>query len=134
MSIVHVRAALESALAAMTPAMASAWENTPYAPVSGTPYQRVYLLTAEPENIEWGPSHTERGYLQVSLAYPLDAGPSAAATRAELIRATFYRGRSFTSGGVTVVVERTPEIASGRIEDDRYVVPVKVRFYAIIRS
>ncbi len=130
MSLVLIRSALEVALAAMSPAMATAWENTPYTPVAGTPYQRVYLLAADPLNIEIGRHTTERGIFQVNLAYPLDTGPSAAATRAELIRDTFYRGRSFTASGVTVIVEKTPEIAPAIIEPDRYVLPVKVRFFA----
>jgi hypothetical protein len=130
--LVAVRAALEIALAAMSPNLASAWENTPYVPVAGTPYQRVFLLAAPPENLEIGPIYIEQGILQVSLAYPLDGGPQAAAARAELIRSTFKRGASFTASGVTVNIERTPEIAPAQIEQDRYVLPVKVRFFAHI--
>lgn len=128
--IVSIRAALEVALAAMSPALATAYENVPYAPVNGTPYQRVRLLPVDPDNPTMGRFVTERGVLQVSLYYPLDAGPAAAATRAELIRATFYRGASFTADGETVIVESTPTIAPALIADDRYVVPVRVPFYA----
>jgi hypothetical protein len=136
MSAVLVRRALEVALAAMTPSMATAYENAPYSPVNGTPYQRVTVLRAQPANPEQGGNlHTEQGFMQIDLAYPLGAGPAAAEARAELIRSTFYRGRSFTSGTVTVTIERTPEIAPGRVEEDRFVIPVKVRFFAhIIRS
>ena len=134
MSLVSVRIALESALAAMSPSLGTAWENAPYSPTVGTPYQRVFLMAAEPANDEYGQRHTEQGILQVSLAYPLGAGPSAATTRAELIRSTFYRGASFTSGGVTVTISRTPEIAPGRVEEDRWVVPVRVRFHAHIEG
>lgn len=130
MSLLAVRNALEAALSAMSPAMASAWENAPYTPVAGTPYQRVYLLAAEPDNPEMGGHVTERGFMQVSLCYPLDTGPGAAMARAELIRATFPRGAAFSASGVTTQIERTPEIAPAMIEDDRYVVPVRVRFFA----
>lgn len=130
MSAVLIRQALEVALAAMSPSLASAWENTPYTPVEGTPYQRVYVLFGDPDNPEMGRFTQERGILQVSLAYPLGDGPAAAMTRAELIRDTFYRGASFTASGVTAVVEKTPEISPAQIEDDRYVVPVRVRFFA----
>jgi len=130
MSAVLVRSALEVALAAMSPALATAYENAPFTPVSGTPYQRVNLLLAEPNNPEMGGLYTEQGYLQISLAYPLNAGPGAATARAELIRSTFPRGATFTSGGVKVHVTRTPEIAPGRIEEDRFVIPVKVRIHA----
>lgn len=131
MSLVAIRAALESALLAMSPAIATAWENAPFTPVEGTPYARVYLLTATPAMLEMAQRiHREQGFLQVSLAYPLGTGPAAAATRAELIRATFYSGRTFTSGGFTVVVDGTPEIAPAQIEDDRYLLPVRIRFYS----
>lgn len=130
MSLLAVRNALETALNAMSPALATAWENAPYTPVNGTPYQRVYLLAAEPDNPEMGGHVTERGFMQITLCYPLDAGPNAAMTRAELIRATFPRGAAFTASGITTQVERTPEIAPALIEDDRYCVPVRVRFFA----
>lgn len=131
MSAVSIRAALESALDAMSPALATAWENTPYTPVAGTDYQRVYLLLAEPASLEMHKRiHREQGFLQISLCYPLGIGPSAATARAELIRATFYAGRTFTSGGFTAVIDGTPEIAPAAIEDDRYVLPVRVRFYS----
>lgn len=130
MSLALVRTALEAALAGMSPALATAWENTGYEPVSGTPYQRVHLLAAEPDNPEIGGKVQERGFLQVSLAYPLDTGPGAALARAELIRDTFYRGRSFSASGITTTVEKTPEIAPGFNEPDRYVVPVRIRFFS----
>lgn len=136
MSAVLVRAALEVALATMAPPLATAYENAPFTPVAGAPYQRANVLFAEPANLEMGSArYTEQGYLQVSLAYPLNAGPAAATARAELLRSTFYRGASFSSGSVTVHIEKTPEIAPGRVEEDRFVVPVKIRFFAhIIRS
>lgn len=133
MSVVLIQSALEVALATISPAISTAYENNAFSPVAGTAYQRVYLLTAEPENREVSTRrHTERGILQVTLAYPLNGGPAAAKTRAELIRAKFYRGASFTASGVTVHIERTPEIAPGRVEGDRYEVPVKIRWFSQI--
>lgn len=134
MSSLVIRSLLETALAAMSPSLATQYENVPYSPVVGTPYQRVNLLLTEPAAIEMtGHFHREQGFLQVTLAYPLDTGAGAAQTRAELIRSTFYRGKTFTSGAVTVMIERHPEIAPARIEDDRYEIPVRIRFYANIR-
>jgi hypothetical protein len=133
MSAVKVRQALEVALAAMSPSLATAWENSAYAPVAGTPFQRVTVLLAEPANPVIGPDfHTEQGFMQVDLNYPLNAGPAAAEARAELIRSTFNRGASFTASGVTTTIERTPEIMPGRVEEDRFVKPVRIRFYAHI--
>lgn len=131
MSIDKVRSALETALNAMTPALSTAWENGPFTPINGTAYQRVNLLTAEPENPSIGNTlYREIGILQITLMYPKDTGSGGANARAELIRTTFKRGNSFTKDGVKVIVERTPEVSPGRVDGDRWSVPVRVRWYA----
>lgn len=132
MSAIKIRAALETALNGITPAIATAWENSAFSPpASSVPYQQVNILFAEPENPTYGNSyHLEQGFMQVKLMYPLQAGSLTAMTRAELIRATFYRGASFTNGGVTAVINRTPSISPGNVEGDRWAVIVKIRFTA----
>jgi hypothetical protein len=129
-SIVSIRAALETALNAMSPALSTAWENAAFTPVNATPYQRVNLLLAEPDNTEISARYTEQGFMQVSLCYPIGAGPGDAAARALALRQTFPRGATLTSGGIAVVIARTPEIAPAQIDGDRYVVPVRIRFTA----
>ena len=130
MSLLAVRNALETALNTMSPSLATAWENTPYTPAVGTAYQRANLPAAQPDNPEMGGHVTERGYMQVMLCYPLGTGPKDAMARAELIRSTFPRGAAFSASGVTTQIERTPEIAPAMIEEDRYCLPVRVRFFA----
>ena len=129
MSSVLVRAALESGLNAISPALATAWENAAFAPTTAA-YQSVALLFAEPDNTSYGAGYTEQGFLQVDLNYPQETGPAAAYTRAELIRTAFARGDTFSSGGVRVIIQRTPEILPGRNEGSRYVLPVRIRFFA----
>ena len=131
MSTVAIRAALETALAAISPTLSTAWENVDFTPpVTSTAYQRASLMFAQPDNTSYGAGYRELGIMQIDLNYPQQSGPSAAYTRAELLRATFSRGTTFTSGGVSVVVDRTPEIMAGRNEGGRYVLPVRVRFFA----
>lgn len=133
MSIGSVRAALESKLNAITPALATVWENTAYTPITGTPYQRVFLLPADPSNPTVGDKfYREQGIFQITLMYPLQTGAKAAQDRAELIRTAFKRGTSMISGSVTVKVEKTPAISPGRVDEDRWSVPVKIRWYADI--
>lgn len=132
MSVVNVRAALETALNGMLPALSTSWENVSFTPIAGTAHQQVNLLWAQPDNSEHGRTHFEQGYMQVKLMYPLQIGTSTVAARAELIRGTFYRGASFVSGGVTVSVTHTPEVSPGSVEGDRFALPVKVRFAAFI--
>ena len=132
MSVVAIRAALETALSGMSPAISTAWENVPFTTVAGTAYQSAYVMWTEPSNPEFSGGHQEKGIFQVSLKYPLLNGTLTAATRAELLRTTFYRGNTFTSGAYKVIVERTPEILAGFVEGDRWVVPVRIRFFVNI--
>lgn len=132
--IVNIRAALETALNGMSPALATAWENNAFTPPASTvAYQKVHLMFAMPENPEWGASHQELGFLQVTLCYPLQVGTSAVAARAELLRTTFRRGVSFTDSGVTVTITKTPEVSAGTPAGDRFEMPVKIRFMAQIQ-
>ena len=133
MSAVHVRAALEAALQAITPSIATAFENdTSTPPAPATPYQRVNVLFSTPANLENTASYEERGFMQVTLCYPLKTGPGGATARAELIRAAFPRGRNLTAGGVITLIPNTPEIMPGFVDGDRFCVPVRIRFSAQI--
>jgi len=133
MSAVKIRAALEGALAAMSPTLATAYENFPFTPpAASVAYQRAHLMFAQPDNPEMTASYEEHGLFQVMLAYPPLDGPVAASSRAELIRSTFKRGQAFTSGGVTVRIERTPEIKPGFVDSDRFNVVVRIPFRAPI--
>lgn len=132
--IVNIRAALETALAAMSPTLTPAYENVAFTPSAGVPYQRVNLLAARPDNREISADYVEQGLFQVTLCYPTGAGPAAAATRAELLRATFRRGATFISGGVVVLVTDTPEVMPAYVDADRYCVPVIIRWMAQVTA
>ena len=86
--VVNVRAALETALNGMSPALATAWENTAFNPTAGTAYQHVNFLFAKPFNAEFGDRHQEMGYMQVKLMYPIQIGTSTVAARARSISKT----------------------------------------------
>jgi hypothetical protein len=130
MSVVKVRAALETAVNTMTPGLQTAYENAPFKPTIGTPYQRCNILFAEPGNQEFGANYQELGFMQLTLFYPIETGAGAANARAELIRQTFRRGNSFQNGGLSVVIDKTPEVKPGANDGSFYVLPVRVRFYA----
>lgn len=133
MSAVSIRAALESALAAITPAISTAYENNPFTPpAASVPYQVCHVIFARPDNREIGRSHQELGYMQVRLMYPLNAGSGAAMARAEIIRATFPRASSVSSGGIVATIIETPEIEPAGIEENRYNVIVRIRFRSFI--
>ena len=139
MSIAKIRAALETQLSTVAPAIASAYENMPFTPVSGVPYQKVTMLPAETQNPTFGAGYRlETGIFQVLLCYPATAtanypqGSSPSAAQAELVRGAFPRGSSYANGGVTVQIDRHPSVAPAIIVGDRYCIPVRVRYYAQI--
>lgn len=129
MSITAIRATLETALDGMTPAIQTAWQNVPFTPVVGTPYQRASLLLAEPDNREFGAGFQEQGFLQVDLCYPQSVGANTAEARAELLRTTFKRGTSLANG---ILISHTPEVKPGYNDGDRFVIPVRIRFHTYI--
>ncbi len=132
MSNVAIRKALEVKLKSITPDFPTAWENVSFAPEEW-PYQEVNVLFATPDNPTMGDGYyRQRGFLQVTLKYIKNEGPGDIDARAKLLRDSFFRGLSLVADGVTTIIEWTPEIGPGAIEGDRFVVIVKVRFYADI--
>lgn len=133
MSIVSIRAALESRLAAVAPTIDTVHENAPYTPTVGRTYQEAHLLFADPENPSLGRAfYRERGIFQVSLMYPSHSGSGEAAARAEIIRDAFPRGATFERNGIAVKIDATPEIRPGIQDGDRWRVPVRIRWHADI--
>jgi hypothetical protein len=134
MSLVAIRAALEVGLNGLPDSLLTAYENVPFKPpAKDVPYQSVVMLPAQPENPAVGAQHRrEVGVMQVSLRYPFNAGTRAVMLRAELIQARFRRGSTWAKDGTTVIVDLTPAIAPGRIQDDRFVIDVSVPYYADI--
>ncbi len=135
MSSVNIRDALEAAVAAMTPPLATAWENTVFSPTVDTPFQRVVMAFSKPLNSEYGRGYQERGFMRIDLVYPGGQGANAAAARADLIRATFFRGAVFTTNGLTTTIAGTPAILPGLNDDlGNYVLTLRVPFLASIAS
>ncbi len=133
MSNLNIKAAIETRVSQLVPSLPTLFENSNYSPVKGQPFQEVWLLFSKPENPTFGDNfYRQRGYMQVDLRYPTNTGGGDAGLRAELLRDWFPRGLSLEAGGVTTIVENTPEISNGVIEGDRYVIRVRVRFYANI--
>lgn len=135
MSIEIVRQALEQRLNALVPQIETAFENQGFTPTPDEPFQEVALLPATPDNNAIGGKFfREIGVFQIALMYPLLVGSADAMARAELIRASFYRGLQLLQAGVTVTIEKTPAIAPGFRDRDRWRLPVSVSYRAEIFS
>jgi hypothetical protein len=134
MSVVAIRLALQTALNQMTPALATVWGNKAHTPAQGVPFQRVAVVFAQPDNAEISASYVQEGFLQATLCYPENQGPDLAEARADLIRTTFYRGRSLPpKSGIVTTISLTPEIMAGFHDGDRYCVPVRAPFFAPVQ-
>lgn len=113
---------------------ALAWENTNYEPETGVPYLSTFLLFAEPDDVGYKDSpFIQRGYMQLGLHFPTNKGPGEARAMAKALRRYFFRSLSLIAGGITTVIEKTPTISGGAVEEGRYVVRIIVRFYAEIQ-
>lgn len=134
MSEKKIRAALEERLAALGPALSTAYENQDFTPVPGTAYQRVNLLRADPEDPEFGPMKRHLGIFQVTLFYPQGDGPGTAEARADLLVAHFKRKTSLTKDGVVVTIDGTPRVLPGFNDGDRWVVPVRIPYFSHINA
>jgi len=131
MSIINIRAALESAIKTVDTTISTSFENVAFTPPDlKKPYQVINILYAQPDNLEIGRTHIERGYIQIKLLYPLQSGTKDINTQAELIRDTFYRGASFVKNNTTVTIDKTPEITPGYVDGNMYSMPIKIRFTA----
>lgn len=135
MSIVKIAAAFEKKLKALDTNFATARENVEFVPVSGTPYQRIKLLPAQPENPTIGGNHyREVGYFEITLFYPINTNRGIAQAKAEAIKAHFKRATALTENGLTVVVARTPAISPAITDGDRYAIPISINYYSDLIS
>lgn len=104
-----IRAALETRLNALLPAISTAWENVEYKPLQNVPYQQVNMLYATPNNVTLGcERYYALGVLQIVVNYPLNSGSTAAEDRANLLVTHFKRGTVATHAGQSVMITNTP--------------------------
>lgn len=127
-----IKAALEARLVAIASPLPTQWENVSFTPpIDGSAFQRADILPAAPENPTLGALfYRDVGIFQITLMYPLNGGSGAVYTRAGAIQDWFPRGLSLTSGSATVRIVRTPTIGPKQIAQDRFVLPISVRYTA----
>lgn len=132
--LLSIKFALETRLLAMPGGIAvdhTQFENAKYTPVGTEPYQRVWLMPATPFNYGGMTSaHRLLGFFQVDVCWPYGGGAGDAGALADSIAAWFPQGLSVDANNVTTRIDRTPEIKPGRSEGDRWVIPVRVSYFA----
>lgn len=133
MSETNIEIALLARLKAMLPAISTAWPNMGFTPVTGTPWQRVAVLRAEPLAAFHGSTGKpvyRSGILSVTLFYPPEQGSGAAMTRAEAIVAHFPRALSLSQGDTSLRIADEPRILPALPEAAWYALPVHIPYYS----
>lgn len=134
MSIDAIRKALQKHLKDLA-TFPTAKENSPFTPPQdGAAWQKCVLMPAEPESVMVG-AQMEKGIFQITLHYPLGEGTGEAERKADVVANHFKRATTLvTDGGIRVHVTHQPKIASGIPVNDRWVVPVSVRYHAYVTN
>lgn len=131
MSRLTIRRLLEQRFIEQLGDLPTSWENMPFSPPQGSPWQAVDVIIASTQQPTLGDDHYRVvGFLQVLLAYPTNTGVEAAMLRAEAVSEAFPRGMVLTSGGVSVLIDSTAEITRGRVLSGLFQLPVNVPFTA----
>ena len=108
----------------------TAFENFPFNPKTGTPYQLSRLVPLPVENPTLGDNYNrEVGFYQVVLSYPKGEGVGRLTTMADKIKDYFKRGTTLVEGSDKVVIDRTPQISSVYINDTRAEITIRIRYY-----
>jgi hypothetical protein len=128
MSQQNIRRALEKRLAALD-TFDTQYENVTFSPRPGVPYQRVNLLPANVDNTTVGNGYfRDQGIFQIMLCYPSNGGTAGVEARIEQLRNHFKRATALVEGGQSITVFRTPSVAVGFVEQDRFCVAVSVPY------
>lgn len=131
MSQIAIRAAFEKRLndwaKVQSPPIPIAFENVAFTPPAGL-YLRAFLLPGESgmSSLD-NDSDFDVGLYQVSVLAPIDKGPRAAETVAGALQDLFPAGQQVGPIRVT----RKPAIAPALTDNERYHVPVTVRYSTI---
>jgi hypothetical protein len=131
MMLDDVHAALRTQLNVMVGTAPIAWEGVKYDPPNG-PFLQPYLLPAETFTPTMGDTFERlEGVFQVNVNTPAGSGSGVAENLAEQVLALFRRGEALTSGGVTVVIQKSWR-GAGTSDGVWYRIPVSIRFWANI--
>ena len=127
-----ISAALDDRLNNMASLPPVAWPNLKYEPTKGTLYLRPTLLPAETfgETLGSGGTDNNSGIYQVDVFSPADAGKNAAYVMADNIAEQFKPVTELTYNGRLV---RCISVSIGATiaDDDRFVLPVSIRYLAL---
>jgi hypothetical protein len=135
MSMPQIRRALEKHLAALAPALPTAWDNVFFSPpADGSVYQEVKMIPNSPIKTMDTLTIIEQGMMQVALCYPQGKGPRDAENRVDALRAHFRRGTTLVEGGISTIITEVPVVAAGVPDEGQWKIPVTIYWQAQVDS
>ena len=127
--MLNTRLAFEEAINAISPTIATAYENVSFTPSSGVPYQELYDIPSSNDHLFINNSDFEGlGIFQITLKYPSGQGMKSVSNRAELYVSSFPVGTVLTKGTTKVHIIQTPKVNILGVDGDRYVVAVSINY------
>lgn len=130
--MLNARLAFEEAINAISPTIATAYENVSFTPSSGVPYQELYDIPSSNDHLFIDNAEFEGlGIFQITLKYPSGQGMKTVSNRAELYVSSFPCGHKLTKNGDTITVLQTPKINNLGVDGDRVVVAVSINYKQI---
>jgi hypothetical protein len=135
MSRALISSILAQRLAAFTPVMPIAWENTTFKPTVGVPWLKPTLMigSARPATLGRNRYVLHQGIFQIDVVFPAASeavqGAGNLNRRADELTAWFPPGLNLFSGAVRVTVEYA-ETARATEQPDWFSVPLSVGWFA----
>lgn len=130
----NIRRAFEKSLVAMSQGLGAAntaYENTTFTPKADFPHQLSRLVPLPVENPTFGDNYNrEIGFYQIVLSYPKGKGVGTLSTMADMVKDYFKRGTTLVEGSDKIIIDRTPEISSVYINDNRAEITIRIRYYS----
>lgn len=130
----NIRKAFEKKLVAMPQGLGlskTAFENITFTPVLNQPHQLSRLVPLPVENPTFGDNYNrEIGFYQVVLSYPKGSGVGDITAMADKVKDYFKRGTTLVEGSDKIIIDRTPEISSVYINDNRAEITIRIRYYS----
>lgn len=127
-----IRNALFSHLATLSIGLPVAWPGEAYQPPAGAYLKADWLPNRTSGDFMANDSTQEHmGLLQVTVMVPSGSNAQATATgHADSIATHFARGTVIDLSGLRVRIDQPPSVAPAVIEQDRFGVPVTIRYRA----
>lgn len=133
-AILNAKRAAERLLTNLSPALPTAYEGVAFTAPDGL-YQRCQFMIASPDDPVFPAGyHRERIQFQVFVVGKVGVGTAEVITRAELIRSSFYKGKTMIESGTRIHILETPQISGTMVTNERIVCPVLIDLIAEVYS